>query len=222
MSSRDPDAGSPASLGTPGSPPPEPDPWARRFGRGAERLLRVGGIATLAACALALLEASLYQGHQNRRLEQLRREGAAGGRSSGAVGHRPYGRIEIPRLGLSAIIREGIDPHTLLIAVGHVPGTALPGEDGNAVLTGHRDTFFRRLAEVRLNDAIRIVTPDEVYDYRVDDTHVTTPDRTEVLAPTAAPTLTLITCYPFTFIGPAPRRFIVRARQLPQPARPVV
>lgn len=177
------------------------------------------GCAALGFCGLVSAEAGLYQAFQNGRLEWLRQTGIER-HEHGAAKFAPsglnslVGRIEIPSLGLSAVIREGSDTHTLLIAVGHVPGTALPGEDGNVVVSGHRDSFFRDLREIRVGDEVNIVTLQEVFQYRVDSTSVVEPGQTEVLGPTEAPTLTLITCYPFDFIGPAPKRFIVKARQV--------
>ena len=125
------------------------------------------------------------------------------------------GRIEIPRLGVSTIIRAGSDARTLRLAVGHISGTAYPGEPGNIGLAGHRDTFFRRLRNIRVNDEIRIVTPDETYTFKVEDTSVVKPRDTWVLNSTPTPVLTLVTCYPFTYVGSAPNRFIVRASQQP-------
>jgi len=194
---------------------PAPSRAPGRWGPWIERTLFLVGFVALAACAAALVEAALYQGFQSRRLDLARRLSGSAAAPARAGEDRLVGRLEIPRLGLSAVIREGIDGHTLRIAVGHVPGTALPGESGNVVLSGHRDAFFRRLGRVRVNDTVRIVTRDGEFHYRVDDTQVTTPDHTEVLDPTERPTLTLITCYPFGFIGPAPKRFIVRALQTP-------
>ena len=121
------------------------------------------------------------------------------------------GRIEIPRLGVSTIVRAGSDARTLQLAVGHLPGTALPGETGNVGLAGHRDTFFRRLADIRADDEIRVVTPDGTFRYRVQRTNVVEPDDVWVLDPTGHPALTLVTCYPFSYVGSAPQRFIVRA-----------
>jgi sortase A len=122
------------------------------------------------------------------------------------------GRIEIPRLGISAMVAEGADPSLLRRAVGHVPGSALPGHSGNAALAGHRDTFFHGLGDVRVNDVVRFVTLQGTYEYRVDWGAVVAPGRTDVLDPTPRPSLTLVTCYPFEAIGPAPQRFVVRAR----------
>jgi sortase A len=140
---------------------------------------------------------------------------------SGAPNEQPpaipdglIGRIAIPRLHVRAIGKEGVDSKTLRRAGGHVPGTALPGEDGNVGLAGHRDTFFRGLREVHKNDRITLETVDREYEYVVESMKVVGPKDVQVLSPTRNPVLTLVTCYPFHYIGNAPRRFIVRARQV--------
>jgi sortase A len=122
------------------------------------------------------------------------------------------GRIEIPRLELRAIIAEGTDVRTLARAVGHLSGTPLPGQDGNVVLAGHRDTFFRALKDIREEDVVRITTPRGRFEYVVEATAVVEPTRTDVLSPTPRPSVTLVTCYPFHLVGEAPDRFVVRAR----------
>lgn len=124
------------------------------------------------------------------------------------------GRIVIKRLQLSAIVKEGLDARTLRRAVGHVPGTALPGEAGNVALAGHRDTFFRPLRDVRVGDRVELETPRATFTYQVESIRIVRPSDVEVLDPTPYPALTLITCYPFNYVGKAPKRFIVRARQL--------
>jgi len=121
------------------------------------------------------------------------------------------GRVEIPRLGLSVIAREGVDERTLRGAVGHVPNTALPGEPGNSAFAGHRDTFFRKLKDIKAGDRVIVTTPEGSHEYVVEDTRVVRPSDVTVLAPTRESTLTLVTCYPFDFVGSAPDRFIVRA-----------
>jgi sortase A len=121
------------------------------------------------------------------------------------------GRIEVPRLRLSAVAREGADVRTLRRAVGHVPSTALPGRPGNAAFAGHRDTFFRPLKDVRIGDEVLVTTPERRYRYIVRETQVVKPSDVWVLDPTPDPSLTLVTCYPFNYFGAAPRRFIVRA-----------
>jgi sortase A len=124
------------------------------------------------------------------------------------------GRVAIPRLGLSAILIEGDDAKTLRRAVGHIPGTPLPGQPGNVALTGHRDTFFRPLRNIRANDIIVVTTLQGEYRYRVVSTRVVSPGDVGVLKSSADEILTLVTCYPFYFVGAAPDRFIVRAERL--------
>src|SRR5690242_2303529 len=125
------------------------------------------------------------------------------------------GRIEIPRLGLKAMILEGVSQRTLALAVGHIPGTALPGKEGNVGIAGHRDTFFRSLAGIHQNDAILLTTRDGSYRYRVNSGVVVGPRDTQVLESSKRPSLTLVTCYPFRYLGPAPARFIVHAVREP-------
>lgn len=123
------------------------------------------------------------------------------------------GRIIIPRLGVRGIVKEGVDDRTLRRAVGHVPGTALPGESGNVGLAAHRDTFFRGLDRLEPGDRIRLTTLEGSFDYVVDSTQVVEPSATEVLQNTGEPVLTLVTCFPFRYVGRAPMRYIVRARR---------
>jgi LPXTG-site transpeptidase (sortase) family protein len=143
----------------------------------------------------------------------LRPIGTAG-TTSGIIG-----RLEAHRLGISVITREGTDASTLERAIGHIANTALPGEAGNAAFAGHRDTFFRRLRYVRAGDRIIITTVSGRHEYVVRDTRVVSPTDVSVLDPTPTPTLTLVTCFPFRYIGPAPERFIVRADLLQNAAR---
>ena len=124
------------------------------------------------------------------------------------------GRLEIPRLRVKAMVREGADEGTLRSAVGHIPGTALPGRVGNVALAGHRDTFFRGLRNVQKNDAIELETGNGTYRYVVQSTKIVSPRDVSVLAASAGETLTLVTCYPFYYIGSAPKRFIVKATQV--------
>jgi sortase A len=119
-------------------------------------------------------------------------------------------------LKLSAAAREGVDRQTLRSAVGHIPGTALPGAPGNAGFAAHRDTFFRPLKGVRTGDEVVLTTPNGVYRYSVVTTRVVDPSDVSVLSTTTDPTLTLVTCYPFDYIGSAPQRFIVRANLIRQ------
>ena len=124
------------------------------------------------------------------------------------------GEIDIPDVGISAIILEGSDERSLRLGVGHIPGTAFPGMPGNVSLAAHRDTFFRPLRKIQKNDEIHLITFNNSYKYRVDWTKVVAPDNISVLKPSKEPTLTLITCYPFYFVGSAPERFVVRAHRV--------
>jgi sortase A len=133
------------------------------------------------------------------------------------------GQVEIPRLKLSAAVAEGDDDKTLGKAVGHLPDTPLPWErQGNVGLAAHRDGLFRKLEGIRLNDDVRLVTSRGEFHYRVSKTHIVNPDDVWVLAPTINPTITLITCYPFSFVGNAPQRFIVQAELVDQSAGSVL
>jgi sortase A len=179
-------------------------------------MLFVTGLVSLGYFGYVVAESHLYQALENRELDEILASAPP------SVVHVPIprpaagsliGRIEIPRLGVSTIIRAGSDARTLRLAVGHITGTAIPGEPGNIGLAGHRDTFFRRLRDIRVGDEIRIVTPGDTFTFRVDRTSIVKPRDTWVLNDTAIPTLTLVTCYPFTYVGSAPDRFIVRAAQ---------
>jgi len=121
------------------------------------------------------------------------------------------GRIEISRLGMAVMIVEGADEKSLQHAVGHIAGTALPGEQGNVGIAGHRDTFFRPLRNIRLNDDVKLTTLTGSYRYRVDSVKIVRPEDGNVLIDSGGSVLTLVTCYPFYFVGSAPMRFIVRA-----------
>jgi len=124
------------------------------------------------------------------------------------------GRLTIPRLGLSAMVRNGDSDATLRVALGHIPSTALPGQTGNVGIAGHRDTLFRQLRHVRKHDVIWLETASGKFAYEVQSLQVVKPTDVAVLQPGSAPELTLVTCYPFTYIGAAPNRFIVHASQI--------
>ena len=195
-------------------------------------LLLVLGIGALGYVGFSLLDANLFQTYENWRLNHAEKKPRH--RSSAAeptvmpaslLPHRQsqgatlalgsvVGRIEIARLGMAVIIVEGADGRTLRRAVGHVPGTALPGEQGNAAITGHRDTFFRALRNIRKDDEVTLTTLNGTYRYRVDAMMVVAAEDTTVLNQSGEAILTLVTCYPFYFVGPAPKRFVVRAHRI--------
>lgn len=186
--------------------------------RAAGFLFLMMGIVALSYAGYVLASARAYQALETARLERVvsRPEIRSAPRvvTEGSV----IGQIEIPRLGLAAVVVQGDSSQLLRRAVGHLPATALPGESGNVALAGHRDTFFRPLRRIQLGDAITLRTPDSEFHYRVESTRVVPPDATEVLQSSGAHELTLITCFPFSYIGSAPDRFIVRATEVPPPA----
>lgn len=122
------------------------------------------------------------------------------------------GTIEIPEAGIDAVILEGIDPAALRRGVGHFPGTGLPGKPGNFALAAHRDTFFRGLRDLQVGHRVQITTPQGTFIYRIERTRIVEPTAIEVLDDRAVPSLTLITCYPFGYLGPAPQRFVATGR----------
>jgi sortase A len=124
------------------------------------------------------------------------------------------GRIEIARLGVSVVVVEGTDKPTLRHAAGHIPGTAIPGQIGNIGIAAHRDTFFRPLRNIRDNDVVALTTLRGEFRYRVVSTKIVSPEDVAVLDPDGNEILTLVTCYPFYFVGAAPSRFIVRAQRV--------
>ena len=126
------------------------------------------------------------------------------------------GRLSIPRLHLRAMVREGADEKTLGLALGHIRGTPLPWQMGNVGIAGHRDTLFRGLRMINKDDLILFETLAGNYVYKVENTQVVSPQNVSVLSASEYPELTLVTCYPFYYVGSAPERFIVRARQVSQ------
>jgi sortase A len=124
------------------------------------------------------------------------------------------GLLDIPRLGISVMVVEGAGSTALRRAAGHISGTALPGQPGNVAISAHRDTFFRPLRNIRQDDVITVTTLLGEYRYRVVSTKVVSPFDVAVLDPSRDEILTLVTCYPFYFVGSAPERFIVRATRV--------
>jgi sortase A len=124
------------------------------------------------------------------------------------------GRLTIPRLKLSVMVFEGDDAAILKQGAGHIPATSLPHESGNFGIAAHRDTYFRALRLIRPNDIIEFTTPQGVSRYTVTDTTIVPPSDIQVLAKAPGRNLTLVTCYPFYYLGSAPKRWIVHARQI--------
>jgi sortase A len=177
-------------------------------------VLLATGLLALGYAAYVVADAKAYQTIEQRRFEQGRQNAAA---APALVDGGSIGEIQIPRLGLTAIVVQGDSAAILQRAVGHLADTALPGESGNVVLAGHRDTFFRPLKRVHAGDAITLKTRDGDFEYLVESTAVVPPSDVQVLEPRGGRTLTLITCFPFSYLGSAPDRFIVRARETEGP-----
>ena len=200
-----------------------PHPRLLRFLQWSRDAFLVAGVLALGYCGYVLLDTKLYQAFQTRRFQQELTSVQPASASAGAFRELPVvpipggalGKIEITRIGIAAMILEGIDGRTLRHAVGHIPGTPLPGQTGNVGIAGHRDTFFRALRNVQQDDEITLTTLDGSYRYVVDSTQVVAPEDVQVLDDSADRILTLVTCYPFYFVGPSPRRFIVRAHKIP-------
>ena len=185
-----------------------------RAARALASVLLAAGLLALGYAAYVVIDAKAYQASERRRFEAARREAASETAAPAPVllVGGSVGEIRIPRLGLAAMVVEGDSAAILRRAVGHLADTALPGDEGNVVLAGHRDTFFRPLKQVRAGDVITLTTRTGAFEYLVESTAVVSPSDVQVLQPTGGRTLTLITCYPFSYIGRAPDRFIVRAR----------
>jgi sortase A len=185
--------------------------------RWSRNIFLIIGLLALSYVGFALLDARLYQAEQSRRFERALKETNLARAESPAIAvseGSPLGRIEISAVGLTVMVLEGADEGTLRRAVGHIRGTPLPGQRGNVALAGHRDTFFRGLRKIRANDEITLTTLSGSYRYRVDSTKVVKPEETEVLEDDGDDILTLVTCYPFNFVGLAPSRFIVCAHRV--------
>jgi len=185
-----------------------------------QRILQGIQCLFLAAAALLLgyygfvtVDAWAFEQRENRALERLINNKATPGPPAVATTGL-IGRINIQRLGLSVIVVEGISSKVLRRAAGHIPGTALPGQPGNVGISAHRDTFFRPLRNIKQNDVITFTTMLGEYRYRVMSTRIVGPNDVAVLEPSGHEMLTLVTCYPFYFVGSAPDRFIVRAERI--------
>ena len=129
------------------------------------------------------------------------------------------GRLEAPSVRMSTAVLEGSDDATLSRGAGHIEDTPFPGQAGNIGIAGHRDTVFRPLRNIHVGDPLDLTAADRVFRYRITKTLIVGPDDVYVLDPTDRPTMTLVTCYPFEFVGHAPRRFIVQAELVGEEAR---
>jgi sortase A len=183
--------------------------WSQRF-------FFMTGILVLGYVGFTLLDTRLYQVSAKRSLEgqlQAGEEHNATQPKSPVKKGDVVGRMDIPRLGVSVAVLQGTNSRMLRLGAGHIEGTPLPGQAGNIGIAGHRDTFFRDLKDIRKNDEIQIQTATGLFHYEVDWVKVVAPDDIDVLVSSTDSALTLVTCYPFYLVGPAPKRFVVRAHQ---------
>lgn len=179
--------------------------WYLRILRGA---LIAGGLALLFYVGCEYTWMYVEQQRMSRELQsQTANPAAAEGRSSGT----DLARLLIPKIRLNAMVLEGLSRKGLLTGPVHLEQTAPLGESGNAVVAGHRDTFFRHLGELKAGDPIYVDRGGNVFQYRVTGTKIVEPNQVDVMKASEGRKLTLITCYPFHYLGPAPKRYIVFA-----------
>jgi sortase A len=200
---------------------------ARRW---IEALLLLAGLVAVGIWGWSYARRAVYQAWGNLVLNRRIENRPAATSPPGAIPQAKapplrngslIGRLAIPRLDMRAVVREGAGQDTLDVALGHIPGTALPGQSGNVGVAGHRDTLFRGLRKIEKDDVIEFQTPAGSYNYKVESTSIVKPDDVAVLRASGSSEMTLVTCYPFYYVGSAPDRFIVKARLVePPPAVP--
>jgi len=184
--------------------------------RWSQRLLWSGAFLALAYCGFVMLDSWTFQRSELSEFTRILSVGppVVSRASSPPAADALIGRIEVRRVGLSAMVVEGTTTRALRRAAGHIANTGMPGVPGNVGMAAHRDTFFRPLRNIRKNDIITLTTVGAEYRYRVVSTKVVDPGDVTVLNPSDDEILTLVTCYPFYFVGSAPERFVVRAERI--------
>jgi sortase A len=199
-------------------------PWMRWTEAG---LYMAGFVCAFLCVSIAVQAAFTRRASENLPIADDRQGSASSGSPSAgrsdprAEAATVMGRLEIPALALAVPIMSNYETTSLLQGIGHIPGTAMPGGLGTVGLAGHRDTYFRPLARIRPKMDIRVIDREGTYHYTVDSTEIVKPENVEVLDIQSRPELTMITCYPFYYVGAAPLRFIVHAHLVsarPDPA----
>jgi sortase A len=191
----------------------------RTVQRWVSRTLIACGSGVLIWVAATFVSTAVYRHSVQAALDQGEFSPARGdepGRPTWLAIGVPIGTLEIERVGLAGVVIEGDDTDVLANAIGHLPDTPLPWNDGNSALAAHREDQFEPLQHVRAGDLVRLRTPHGTLDYIVRETLIVEPEDVWVLDQTANPMLTLISCYPFRYVGPAPQRFIVRGDRVSQ------
>jgi sortase A len=182
---------------------------------GAFYFFLAAGIVAIGYAVYVVADAHRYQASGKSRFELVSQVEAPTPLIEGGV----IGEIEVPRLGMQVLVVQGDSPKLLRRAAGHMPETPLPWEAGNVVLAGHRDSFFRPLRDIRSGDAITFKTNRGDFQYQVESTELVSPSDMHVLDASSGHALTLITCFPFYYMGSAPKRFVVHAREVGSPER---
>ena len=212
--------------------------------RGVQVALLTVAVVALGYCAVVYIHSALFQAYESWRFDhEVTREmpeltivnaphpvhspqaGSKPAQGQPGLPPRPLvrrrvkegsslGRLEVPRLNISVMVVEGVTERDLKLAAGHIPGTALPEQGGNVGIAGHRDSFFHGLKNIEKDDKITFSTRSGVFHYAVQSLSVVEPSATEVLTDSGGSELTLVTCFPFSYVGSAPRRFIVRAQRV--------
>ncbi len=185
------------------------DPGARLL-LWTQRALFAAGFLLLSYCVVVLADSWTFQKRAQVELKLASTRPRPAAVRPGDL----IGSVNVDRLGLSVAFTEGTEEESLRHAAGHIEGTVFPGEVGNTGIAAHRDTFFRPLRNIRIDDVVRVTTAQGEYRYRVVSTRVVQPEDVAVLASDDREVLTLVTCYPFYFIGAAPSRFVVRAERI--------
>lgn len=185
-------------------------PWQTQVLRGASYALFAFGILALGYVGILFADSHVYQAVEIQKLESANPPPSPLVLAEGDM----LGELQVPRLGLNAIVVQGDSSADLRKAVGHLSNSALPGESGNVALAGHRDTFFRPLRDIRVGDEIRFKTRERSFEYVVESIEVVAPTDVFVLQSLTGHELTLLTCFPFHYVGPAPKRLVVRAREV--------
>ena len=185
-------------------------PRRTKFLRAACYLFFAFGILALGYAGIVFADAHLYQAAEVQKFERLAPPPVPRILTEGDV----LGELQVPRLGLNDIVVQGDSDADLRRAVGHLSNSAMPGDRGNVALAGHRDTFFRPLRDINLGDEIKFKTRERTYEYVVESIEVVAPTDLRVLESSARHDLTLLTCFPFHYVGPAPKRLVVRAREV--------
>jgi sortase A len=191
-----------------------------------EATLCIAGCSMLVYFVFWVAEAVITQTRLARTFEQSRSvesrsvppvptfRSAAPKRANADFARPGISRLEIPRIGLTAMVLDGASSQTMRVGLGHITGTSSPGENGNVAIAGHRDTFFRPLRRIQEGDEILLETPAKALTYRVSSIEIVEPSDVAILRSHGKDELTLVTCYPFSYLGPAPKRFVVHALPL--------